>query len=73
MALLRDAAVSLLHRAGVQPVAARLRTHGQHPERTVALVVGPIPTDAKALRRYSRHLDDGSLSGRSCRQGAQLG
>ena len=46
MALLRDAAVSLLHRAGVQRVAARLRTHSQHPERAVALVVGPIPTDA---------------------------
>jgi len=46
MALLRDAAVSLLHRAGVQRVAARLRTHSQHPEQAVALVVGPIPTGA---------------------------
>ena len=46
MALLRDAAVSLLHRAGVRHVAARLRTHSQHPERAVALVVGPLPTGA---------------------------
>ena len=46
MALLRDAAVSLLHRAGVQRVAARLRTHSQHPDRAVALVVGPLPTGA---------------------------
>jgi predicted transposase YbfD/YdcC len=44
MALLRDAAVSLLHRAGVQRVASRLRTHSQHPERAVALVPGPLPT-----------------------------
>jgi predicted transposase YbfD/YdcC len=46
MALLRDAAISLLHRAGVRRVAARLRTHSQHPERAVALVVGPLPTGA---------------------------
>jgi predicted transposase YbfD/YdcC len=46
MALLRDAAVSLLHRAGVRRVAARLRTHSQHPEHAVALVVGPLPTGA---------------------------
>jgi predicted transposase YbfD/YdcC len=41
MALLRDAAVSLLHGAGVRRVAARLRTHSQHPEHAVALVLGP--------------------------------
>jgi predicted transposase YbfD/YdcC len=46
MALLRDAAVSLLHRAGVKRVASRLRTHSQHPEQAVALVLGPLPTGA---------------------------
>jgi predicted transposase YbfD/YdcC len=46
MALLRDAAVSLLHGAGVRRVASRLRAHSQHPERAVALVVGPLPTGA---------------------------
>jgi predicted transposase YbfD/YdcC len=46
MALLRDAALSLLHRTGVRRVASRLRTHSQHPERAVALVLGPIPTGA---------------------------
>lgn len=46
MALLRDAAVSLLHRAGVRQVAARLRFNAQRPEQAVALVVGPPPTHA---------------------------
>lgn len=46
MALLRDAAVSLLHQAGVRRVAARLRTHSQLPDRAVALVLGPLPTGA---------------------------
>jgi predicted transposase YbfD/YdcC len=46
MALLRDAAVSLLHRAGVTQVASRVRLHSQQPERAVALVLGPLPTDA---------------------------
>lgn len=46
MALLRDAAVSLLHQAGVRRVAARLRAHSQHPERAVALVLDPLPTGA---------------------------
>jgi predicted transposase YbfD/YdcC len=46
MALLRDAAISLLHRAGVRRVAARLRTHSQHPERAVALVLDPLPSGA---------------------------
>ena len=46
MALLRDAALSLLHRVGIRRLAACLRTHSQHPERAVALVVGPLPTDA---------------------------
>ncbi|MGH2618294.1 MAG: hypothetical protein ACRDJC_23945 [Thermomicrobiales bacterium] len=46
MALLRAAALSLLHRAGVRRVAARLRTHSQQPGQTVALVVGPLPSGA---------------------------
>lgn len=46
MALLRDAALSLLHQAGIRRIASRLRTHGQHPEHAVALVVGPLPTGA---------------------------
>jgi hypothetical protein len=46
MALLRDAAVSLLHRAGVRQVAACLRAHSRHPEQAVALVVNPLPTHA---------------------------
>jgi predicted transposase YbfD/YdcC len=46
MAVLRDAAVSLLHYAGVQRVASRLRTHSQFPERALALVLGPLPTGA---------------------------
>lgn len=46
MALLRDAALSLLHRAGVRRVASRLRTQSQHPEQAVALVIGPLPTGA---------------------------
>ena len=46
LALLRDAAISVLHRAGVLHVAARLRRQSQHPAEAVALVVGPLPTDA---------------------------
>ena len=46
MALLRDAAVSVLHQAGVRRVAARLGTHSQKPEQAVALVVDPLPTGA---------------------------
>lgn len=46
MALLRDAAISLLHGAGVRQVAACLRAHSQQPERAVALVVGPLATSA---------------------------
>ncbi len=46
MALLRDTAVSLLHLAGVKRVAAQLRTHSQHPDRAVAMVVGPLPIGA---------------------------
>jgi predicted transposase YbfD/YdcC len=46
MALLRDAALSLLHRAGVRRIASSLRAHCQHPEQAVAFVVGPLPTGA---------------------------
>jgi predicted transposase YbfD/YdcC len=46
MALLRDAALNLLHRAGIRRIAAYLRLHSQHPERAVALVVSPLPTGA---------------------------
>jgi predicted transposase YbfD/YdcC len=46
LALLRDAAVTLLHLAGVQQVAARLRRHSQCPAEAVALVVQPLPPGA---------------------------
>ena len=46
MALLRDAAVSVLHLAGIQRVAAQLRRHSQYPAEAVTLVVGPLPTGA---------------------------
>lgn len=46
MALLRDTAVNLLHLAGISQIATCLRRHSQHPERAVALVIGPLPTRA---------------------------
>ena len=46
LAMLRDAALSLLHRAGVRALTARLRDHSQHPEPAVALVCDPPPTHA---------------------------
>jgi len=46
MALLRDAAVSLLRGGGVRRIAACLRRHGQYPAEAVALVVGPLPARA---------------------------
>ncbi len=46
VAMLRDAALSLLHRAGVGAITARLRHLSQHPEQAVALVCGPPPTHA---------------------------
>lgn len=46
MALLRDAALNLLHLAGVRHVASRLRLHSQRPDQAVALVLGPLPTGA---------------------------
>jgi hypothetical protein len=46
MALLRDAAVSLLHQAGVRQISARLRYHSQHPAAAVALLLAPPSTHA---------------------------
>jgi hypothetical protein len=46
LAMLRDAALSLLHRTGIRTITARLRQHGQHPEQAVALVCDPSPTHA---------------------------
>jgi predicted transposase YbfD/YdcC len=46
MAFLRDAAVSLLRRAGIQQIAARLREHAQDPTPALALVLAPPPTRA---------------------------
>lgn len=46
MALLRDAAVSLLHRAGIRRISARLRYHSQHPTAAVALLLAPHSTHA---------------------------
>jgi len=46
MALLRDAALNLLRRAGVRQIAARLRHHAQYPEQAVALVISPPATHA---------------------------
>lgn len=46
MALLRDAAVSLLHRAGIRQISARLRYHSQHPAAAVAFLLAPSSTHA---------------------------
>lgn len=46
MAMLRDAAVSLLRRAGVRQIAARRRDHAQHPHPALALLLDPPPTHA---------------------------
>lgn len=47
MAMLRDTAVSLLHRVGCRTIASRLRAHADTPLAAAALVVGPpAPTGA---------------------------
>jgi predicted transposase YbfD/YdcC len=46
MALLREAAVSLLYRAGGRRLRARLREYGQRPELAVALVIASPPARA---------------------------
>ncbi|HVA89576.1 MAG TPA: ISAs1 family transposase [Chloroflexota bacterium] len=48
MAFLRDAALSLLHRAGIHQITARLREHAQDPDPAVALVVTPPPARTHA-------------------------
>lgn len=48
MALLRDAGVSLLHRAGIWQITARLRAHSQDPTPAVALVVAAPPRPSHA-------------------------
>lgn len=46
LAVLRDAALNVLHQAGVRRIASCLRRHAQYPEQAVALVVNPLPTYA---------------------------
>lgn len=46
MALLRDAALNCLHRAGIRQITAHLRLHAQHPELAVSLVISARPTHA---------------------------
>jgi predicted transposase YbfD/YdcC len=46
LALLRDAALNLLHATGIRRLAPRLRAHSQHPEDAIALVLGPLPAGA---------------------------
>jgi DDE_Tnp_1-associated/Transposase DDE domain len=48
MAFLRDAAVSLLRRAGIRHITARLREHAQDPIPAVALVLASPPTPTRA-------------------------
>lgn len=48
MAFLRDAAVSLLRRAGIHQIAARLREHAQDPAPALALVLAPPPPPTRA-------------------------
>jgi predicted transposase YbfD/YdcC len=46
MALLRDAALSLLRRAGHRRIARQLRAHADQPTAALALVIQPPPTHA---------------------------
>jgi predicted transposase YbfD/YdcC len=48
LALLRDTALNLLHRAGIFQVAARLRAHSQDPAAAVALVTTAPPARTRA-------------------------
>jgi hypothetical protein len=48
MAFLRDAALSLLHRAGVHQITARLREYAQDPDPALALVVTPLTPITRA-------------------------
>lgn len=46
LAVFRETALSLLRRAGVRQIAARLRDHAQQPEPALALLFNPPPTHA---------------------------
>lgn len=46
LAMLRDAALSLLHGAGYRTLAAQLRHFSQFPDQAVAVLFGPHPTHA---------------------------
>jgi predicted transposase YbfD/YdcC len=46
MAILRDTAVSVLHRAGWRTIAARLRYYGGHPKEALALLGVPLTDNA---------------------------
>jgi predicted transposase YbfD/YdcC len=46
MALLREAALNLLQRAGIRQISTRLRYHSQHPAAAVALLLDPPPAHA---------------------------
>lgn len=46
MAMLREAALNLLQRAGIRQISARLRYHSQHPLAAVALVLAHQPARA---------------------------
>lgn len=46
LALLREAAITLLHHQGVWPVASRLRAYSPQPEAAIALGIGPLIIDA---------------------------
>jgi hypothetical protein len=46
MALLCDAAISLLHQVGVKQIASRFRRHSQRPKQAVAPILNPLPTGA---------------------------
>jgi predicted transposase YbfD/YdcC len=48
MAFLRDAALSLLRRAGIQQIAACLREHAQDPAPALSLVLAPPPAPTHA-------------------------
>lgn len=48
MAFLRDAALSLLRRAGIQQIAACLRQHAQDPTPALTLVLAPPPPPTHA-------------------------
>lgn len=46
VAMLRDAAISVLRASGCSTIASRLRRHSQYPDEAVALVTSPLRTRA---------------------------